>query len=107
MGATDFSCSNVEGQFQPRRQIMSGEPLKKLDDGQVEEVVGGYIFDSTELTGWPPGPQPWEVLDDKGDVVARFHHPGEAADFAAANGYSTEHLDWSQVQKLRNSGSPN
>ena len=87
---------------------MSGEPLKKLDDNQVEEVAGGYIFDSGELDGWDfPGVTPWEVLDDKGAVVARFNHPGEAYDFAATNGYSTEHLNWKQVQKLRNTGSPN
>ena len=85
---------------------MSGEPLKKLDDGQVEEVAGGYIFDSCELNDWYPTPQAWEVLDAKGDVVARFNHPSEAKEFAEANGYSAEKLSWSQVQKLRNSGSP-
>lgn len=87
---------------------MSGKPLRKLDDNQVEEIAGGYIFDSGELNGWSfPTVNAWEVLDAKGDVVARFNHPSEAWEFAEANGYSTERLDWNQVQKLRNSRNPN
>lgn len=87
---------------------MSNETLKKLDDSQVEEIAGGYVFDSGEISYWTEcGATPWEVLDDKGDVVARFSHPGGAVDYAAANGYSIEHLNWKQVQKLRETGSVN
>ena len=54
---------------------MSDNPLKPLDDGQVEDVAGGYLFNANDLetSGIWRLEKPYQVIDDKGDVVARFN----------------------------------
>ena len=51
---------------------MSGNPLKLLDDGQVEDIAGGYLLNSNHLViGIMRMEKSYEVIDDKSDVVAR------------------------------------
>ena len=78
---------------------MSENPLKPLNDGQVEGVAGGYLFYvEGELE------TPWEVIDNRGNVVRRCKDRGEAYLFAKENGYGVEELYWSQLKKLRETG---
>ena len=84
---------------------MNGQVLSKLSDGQVEGIAGGYIFNSKVLTeGYDPNP--WEILDEKGDVVDRWDTKEMAERIASGRGFSTEELTWEQVIKLRETGSP-
>ena len=86
---------------------MSDNPLKPLDDERVEGAVGGYLFNANELeSGIWRLDKPYQVIDDKGDVVARFRSHVDAKNFAKENGYSTTWLFWSELQKLRETGSP-
>ena len=65
---------------------MSDNPLKPLDDAQVEGIAGGYLFNAMDGTGRVK--KPYEVIDDEGDVVARFSSRDAAISYAEANGYS-------------------
>ena len=85
---------------------MGDNPLKPLDDGQVEDVAGGYLFDTYELNGdYTTLQKPFEVVDDKGNVVRRFWSTDDARQFAKENGYSTDWISLEQLQKLRETGS--
>lgn len=86
---------------------MANKVLDSVSNGQLEGVAGGYIFDSSVLTHYPNVDNtPWEVLDDKGNVVTRRSDGEYAWNYALKHGYSTEILTWEQVQKLRETGSP-
>ena len=84
---------------------MSENPLKPLDDEQTVGVAGGYIFCSDEINVFP-ATKPWEVIDNQGEVVARFADNREANDYAKQHGYSTTWLRWHELKKLRETGSP-
>ena len=84
---------------------MSENPLKRLGDEEVDGVAGGYIFCSDDINVFP-AVKPWEVIDNKGDVVVRFENYNDAVDYAKQNGYSTNWLRWHELQKLRETGSP-
>ena len=85
---------------------MSDNPLKPLDDEQIEGVAGGYLFDAYELEdGYTLLWKPYQVIDNKGDVVGRFGSTADAQKFAEKNGYSTTWINWDQLQKLRETGS--
>ena len=85
---------------------MDDDALKAIGDEKLDEIAGGYIFDSSVLSpssySWP-----WEVLNDKGCVVARLISKEDAEKVAKAFGLTTQELDWEQVQKLRETGSIN
>lgn len=84
---------------------MGEKPLKPLDDERVDGVAGGYIFCSDDINVYP-AKQPWEVIDDKGGVVARFEDFDDARYFAKKKGYGTRRLHWYELEKLRETGSP-
>ena len=86
---------------------MSNNPLKPLDDGQVEDIAGGYLFNAGHLVTGPwKLNTPYEVIDDKGDVVERFKSVSAAEKYAEENGYDTNWLSPSQLQALRDTGNP-
>ena len=86
---------------------MDDKTLSPLDDSQAEGAVGGYIFDSSVLTQPPLHDEsPWEVLDYQGNVVVRFSEYEFAHDYAWDHNLNTDVLNWDQVQKLRETGSP-
>lgn len=81
---------------------MSDNPLKPLDDEQVEGVSGGYLLNAEHyVTGWGRLDKPYEVIDDYGEVVARFKSVNAAIAFAEENGYSTTWIDLEEVEKIR------
>ena len=79
--------------------------LHELDDAQTEKVAGGYLFNASVLAE-DHDPEPWQILDDQGDVVARWANREWAVIMAGLDGYSAEELTWEQVQRLRETGSP-
>lgn len=85
---------------------MKKDDLQQLDDSEIAEISGGYLFDTKNMGTDYDGYRRYEVLDDKGDVVKGFRDWGDACDFATENGYSDTWLTWEQVQRLRSTGSP-
>ena len=94
---------------------------QQLNDRELEETAGGYLFDASVLYKYDV--LPWQVLDKNGKVVGRFRTREEAmktdqkyaltvdftpADLASGNlsGLRTRELTWEQVQKLRETGKP-
>ena len=74
---------------------------EKIDDGVLEGISGGVLFDAQDIAGSDPN-NPWEVLDDKdGHVVARF--PSKFAALTAVGGLNENHMEvnWDQVKQLR------
>ena len=94
---------------------MGDKKLNRLGDEQFEGVAGGYLFDAYQLETNEGGrltpawklEKPYEVIDDHGDVVARFEYKTDATAYAKAHGYSTDWLTWTKLQKLRETGSIN
>ena len=86
---------------------MEDKVMNKLTDEQLEGVAGGYIFDASVLTPYPNVDYaPYQVLDDKGNVVAAWDRFDVAWEDARQRGLSQHILSWEQVQKLRETGSP-
>jgi hypothetical protein len=81
---------------------MSENPLQPLDDEQVDAVSGGYLYGANRGTD----DFHWEVLDDKGDVVARFDDYYNAYYYAYNNGYTTNEINSKELEKLRTTGWP-
>lgn len=78
---------------------MSADELHRLDDGQVEEVAGGYIHIS--FGGEHAGE--WEVIDDyTGEVLGRHERLQEAEEAADRLGMDTKKISTKQVQMLQN-----
>lgn len=72
---------------------------QRLDDGQAEQVTGGYIHIS--FGGEHPGE--WEVVDDfTGEVLARYEFLREAEDAADRLGMSTRKISTTQLKMLQN-----
>ena len=58
---------------------MSDNPLKPLDDEQIEGAAGGYLFDTYELEGgYSCLRKPFEVVDNKGEVIGSFWSSDDA-----------------------------
>ena len=74
-----------------------------INDDELEEVSGGYIFHRYESgNGYiVEGADPYEVIDDKGNVVERFSTYAKAVRYAIDHGYSDETIDWSQLKEIR------
>ena len=79
-----------------------GTGLEKVEDSQLEEVAGGYLYceqhDGDE--------RHWQVLDRNGNVVERFVSYYDAFYWAQNNGYTTNELNSNELAKLRETGWP-
>ena len=84
---------------------MDDQLTGELTNEQLEGVSGGYIFDAEVLTSGNAS-DPWEILDNNGDVVDSWDTKEMAEWVAKTNGLSTVELTWEQVQKLRKTGNP-
>ncbi len=76
----------------------------QLNDNELDNVNGGIIFNSTGISGADPT-HPYEVLDWRGDVVARFTDYNGAIQFAQSGGYNYDYKDinnWQEIVDLRN-----
>ena len=78
---------------------------EKLDNEELKDANGGYIYHAE--TSYAPGYgfSSFEVIDDEtGDVVESFGYQDDAKEYAKANGYSTVNLTWPQLDSLRKNG---
>ena len=83
------------------------EKIQKLGDELLEGISGGYIFDASVLNAPNSiNASPWQVIDKKGNVVKRCETEEDARKYAMAHGYTTDVLNWDQLQKLRKTGRP-
>ncbi|MBO4904736.1 MAG: hypothetical protein J5367_05900 [Lachnospiraceae bacterium] len=77
---------------------------KKLNDSELENVSGGFIFNATNISGSDPM-RPWEVIDNKnGNVLNRFGTKAEAEACARSYGsltYNAMEINWNDVCSLR------
>ena len=72
----------------------------RLDDQSLDNVSGGYLFNSSNIIGADKD-RPWEIIDDKGDVKGRFSDYGEACRNAKAMGLTDDAIGWDEVQRRR------
>ena len=79
------------------------DSLKKLDDENVEDVAGGYIFDARDYN--IVRIKHWEVIDENGDVVSRHESIWDAQRAAEDLGLSTEQLTVRGLEQLRKNAS--
>ena len=81
---------------------MSDKPLQRLDDEQVEEVAGGYLYCASDESD----DRHWQVLDKNGDVVERFASYYDAYYYANKNGYTANEINSNELAKLKSTGWP-
>ncbi len=78
---------------------------KNLNEKELENVSGGFIFNASNISGSDPN-KPWEVIDNKnGNVLDRFATKDEAiakAQSYGSNPYNGMETDWNSVVTLRN-----
>ena len=81
----------------------------KINDEETGNVSGGAVFDATNIPGSNSN-LPYEVINEtdrvfgnfkKGDVVARFDNPNDAAKYARHLGLSDGFIDLNEVDRLR------
>lgn len=84
---------------------------QKLNDQELRETSGGYIFYNTDFRPNGGANTPWEVIDKKGNVVCKTYDKETAEKIDKAFRYSnimgkTRELTWQELNKLRETGSP-
>ena len=101
---TGLNSPEQEGEYMNQED----NDMKKLDDGMLEEVSGGVIFNASGISGADPN-RPWEVLNDHtGDNIyingqkQTFSTRGEAEDVARKLGQNAMEVNWNQVCDMRN-----
>ena len=81
---------------------------EKLSEEDLKKVAGGYVFNASVLN--PDDEAPWQVLDQNGKEVARWKDYYWALIMDKFEDYSPGgnpiELTWEQVQRLRETGSP-
>ena len=85
---------------------MAAKSFKEIDEANLQGVSGGYVFDTAELCSNPNVPDRFEVINSKGEVIAKAPYPGVAERIAKERGESSEQLSWERLQRLRETGSP-
>lgn len=85
---------------------MADKSLKKIDESDLQEISGGYIFDTKQLCPNPVWEERYEIIDSKGRVVGTTGTPYVAEMKANQMGENTIYLNWEQLQRLRETGSP-
>ncbi len=80
---------------------MDDKMIRKLSEDDLDQVSGGQIFDASNIIGHEDG-RPWEVLNDKGEVVGRASNRDEAIWIAGQRGVSRDEVKtWDEVRKMR------
>ncbi|MBR3157541.1 MAG: hypothetical protein IKG18_08885 [Atopobiaceae bacterium] len=70
----------------------------ELNEEELVEIAGGYIHDNRNYGG-----ERYEVIDGKGDVVARFADKQEAMRYARKNLPNNQHggYSWQRINDKR------
>ena len=74
--------------------------MGKLNDDELEAVSGGAVFDARNIIGSDKN-NPFEVVDDRGNVIGRFPNEGDAKKFAEDKGLGKYSIDWNEVLRRR------
>lgn len=74
--------------------------MGKLNDDELAGVSGGAVFDARNISGSDKN-NPFEVVDDRGNVVGRFSNEGDAKKFAREKGLGEYSIDWNEVMRRR------
>ncbi len=77
--------------------------MYELDDQELAKVTGGRgggIFNAKDISG-ADKEKHWEVIDAKGDVVARCSSRDEAIFQAGRNDLDYKEVNWNDVVKMR------
>ncbi|MCR4744305.1 MAG: hypothetical protein K5894_03645 [Lachnospiraceae bacterium] len=78
--------------------------MKEINDSKLDSVVGGGngggIFNAKDIVGHKEGKE-WEVLDKKGEVVARCSSRDEAIYEAGKKDVGFREVGWDEVCKMR------
>ena len=85
---------------------MADKSFKKIDESDLENVNGGYLFNTRQLCDNPRWDEQFEVIDSKGNVVGKGPTGYDARDIAIEKGESTTFLTKEQLQRLRETGNP-
>ena len=74
--------------------------MEKLLDEQLEDISGGGIFYAKDITCSDPN-NPWEVIDDYGNVIGRYPTYNKAVYYAGYNRVSMDEYSWKELNDLR------
>ena len=75
--------------------------MEKIKDNDLVQVAGGGgIFNAKDISGSDKN-NPWEVLDDSGNVKGRYSNRDEAVYNAGKLQTGFNELTWDQVQGMR------
>ncbi|MCR4909440.1 MAG: hypothetical protein K5985_11475 [Lachnospiraceae bacterium] len=74
--------------------------MNRLNDNALDQVSGGAIFEASGISGHDPK-NPWEVLNEKGEVLDRAATRDDAIWLAGKNGVSRDEVTWDDVLKMR------
>ena len=74
--------------------------FQEIDASELENVSGGYIYNTQGKSGLPD--KPWEVLDDgDGTVVGRYKTKDEAIESATTKRQSRKQLNHKEASELK------
>lgn len=79
---------------------MADKINKKLSEDELDQVSGGQIFNATNIIGHDKD-KPWDVLNDKGEVIGRGADRDEAIWIAGQKGVSRDEIQWDEVRRMR------
>ena len=71
-----------------------------LNNDELDQVAGGEIFESSDIPGHNPE-KPWEILDDKGNVLDCAATGDDAIWLASCKGVSRKEVTWDDVLNMR------
>ncbi len=71
-----------------------------LNDDELDQVAGGEIFEASHTPGHNPE-KPWEILDDKGNVLGSAATRDDAIWLASCKGVSRKEVMLDDVLNMR------
>jgi len=74
--------------------------MRRLNDTDLEKVIGGYIFHATNISGADQD-KLWEVINEDGEVIGRYATHDDAIYYAGWNQESKREINWDELCKLR------
>ncbi len=80
---------------------MDEKMKRKLSDDDLDQVSGGEIFNAVNISGHDLN-NPWEVLNEKGEVIGRAPTRDDAIWLAGNKGVSSREVKtWEEVEQMR------
>ena len=73
---------------------------KRISDEMLGQVSGGALFNAVNIEG-SDRDNPWEVLDERGNVLERRRTRDEALYQAGVHRVDPREVSWEDVQRMR------